>query len=589
MDWTQIITPINVDQLKTYLDDSNYDKKKAVELILGFSQGFDIGYRGPINRRDQSQNLPLKIGMKTDLWNKVMKEVAVKRYAGPYHIDQLPFDCFMQSPIGLVPKANNKTRLIFHLSYDFGQKESQRSLNYHTPKELCTVKYRDLDHAIKGCLELLQQVSGLQKSQLVYAKSDCSNTFHILPILVSQCSWLVLMAIHPTTGEKMYFVDLCLLFGASISCARFQAFSDALKFILDWKLAKQFLHPPWITNYLDDFLFIALLLSVCDGAVDVFLEICGKISCPISLEKTERANALIVFLGILIDGINLVLSIPLEKCRKARELLMCAIAKRKVTVKFVQKLTGTLNFLNKAIIPGRAFTRRMYSRIAVVDKKGFPLKQHHHVWLPREFVLDCRMWLTFLENCRSTNLCRPFVDFDMTARTSQILNFYSDASRDCNLGFGAIFENQWFAAQWSEQFIEDSQPSIEFLELLALVAVVLTWSSDDKLCDSRVTIFSDNESVFYMANNTSSTCHQCMKLIQLLVLDNIKHNRKIHVQHIRSWDNYLADSLSRLDFKRFWKLAPKSMNKIPSSITPVVWPVEDLWNDEINYLAHFQF
>ena len=398
------------------------------------------------------------------------------------------------------------------------------------------------------------------------------------------------MAIHPTTGEKKYFVDLCLSFGASISCARFQAFSDALKFILDWKLASIYLHPPWITNYLDDFLFIALLLSVCDGAVDVFLEITKKIGCPISLEKTERASVLIVFLGILIDGINLVLSILLEKCNKARGLLTYAISKRKVTIKFVQKLTGTLNFLNKAIVPGRAFTRRMYSRIAVTDKKnGHPLKQHHHVWLPREFVLDCRMWLTFLDNCRSTNLCRPFVDFDTMARTTQTLNFYSDASRNSELGFRAIFENQWFAAQWTKNFVEECQPSIEFLELLALVAAVLTWTNDFRMCEVRVIIFSDNESVVHMVNKTLSTCHQCMILIRLLVLDNIKHNRKICVRHVRSQDNCLADSLSRLDFKRFWMLAPKSVNKTPSEITPIVWAVEDLWNDEINYLTHFPF
>ena len=186
LDWRQIVTPINVDQLKKFLDDSDYDKKKAAELILGFTSGFDIGYRGPTNRRDLSHNLPLKIGTKTELWNKVMKEVAVKRYAGPSSLDQLPFDRFMQSPIGLVPKVNNKTRLIFHLSYDFGQEESCRSLNYHTPKELCTVKYRDLDHAIKGCLHLLQLVPKMQKPQLVYAKSDCSGAFRILPILVSQ-------------------------------------------------------------------------------------------------------------------------------------------------------------------------------------------------------------------------------------------------------------------------------------------------------------------------------------------------------------------------------------------------------------------
>ena len=48
-----------------------------------------------------------------------MKEVQLKRFAGPYTKPHLPLENVVQSPLGLVPKAGNKTRLIFHLSYNF--------------------------------------------------------------------------------------------------------------------------------------------------------------------------------------------------------------------------------------------------------------------------------------------------------------------------------------------------------------------------------------------------------------------------------------------------------------------------------------
>ena len=74
-----------------------------------------------------------------------MDEVQVGRFAGPF--SDIPYkDTYIQSPIGLVPKAGNKTRLIFHLSYTF--KNGNKSVNYHTPKELCSVKYNDLDVAV---------------------------------------------------------------------------------------------------------------------------------------------------------------------------------------------------------------------------------------------------------------------------------------------------------------------------------------------------------------------------------------------------------------------------------------------------------
>ena len=194
--------------------------------MQSFTEGFDIGYRGPVNRINKSRNIPITVGSKVELWNKIMKEVKEGRYAGPYKEEELPLQYFVQSPVGLVPKANNKTCLIFHLSFDFGEDLSQKSVNFHTLKELCTVKYQDLDKAIFHCLRLLREASGDQ--QLFFSKSDFSHAFRILPILLKQRFLLTMMALHPETAEKWFFIDLCLPFGSSRSCALFQEFSDAI-------------------------------------------------------------------------------------------------------------------------------------------------------------------------------------------------------------------------------------------------------------------------------------------------------------------------------------------------------------------------
>ena len=83
------------------------------------------------------------------------------------------------------------------------------------------------------------------------------------------------------------------------------------------------------------------------------------------MEKTEWATneQMMVFLGILLNGKSLTLLIPIEKKRKALHLLDYAIDKKKVTIKFIQKLTGILNFLNEVVVPGRAFTRGMYQKL----------------------------------------------------------------------------------------------------------------------------------------------------------------------------------------------------------------------------------
>ena len=190
-DLSSIITPINVTNLGKLLRMMDYDPRESSFLLQGFTEGFSIGHEGPTNRNDTSRNLPLRVGSKVQLWNKVMDEVQLGRYAGPF--EKPPFTNFIQSPIGLVPKANNKVCLIFHLSYDFESKhddednlDKHRSLNYHTPQEKCSVKYNDLDHAVQVSLQLIEEEkckssslsSGKQDDEpviLFYGKTDASR------------------------------------------------------------------------------------------------------------------------------------------------------------------------------------------------------------------------------------------------------------------------------------------------------------------------------------------------------------------------------------------------------------------------------
>ena len=308
------------------------------------------------------------------------------------------------------------------------------------------------------------------------------------------------------------------------------------------------------------------------------------------MEKTEWATPLLEFLGILLDGRSKTLSIPTEKKVKAISFLNYAINKKKVTIKFVQQLTGTLNFLNKAIVPGRAFTRGMYSHLSLRNKRTSAiLKQYHHVNLTREFLMDCHMWLHFLNNTGSCDqkLCRPFTDFHGLYSGGEQLCFYSDASLAENRAMGVVFENYWLVAMWDKGFIKQHKPSIEFLELYALTVAILTWGDLPKLRNRKIIIFCDNESVLYMVNTSASSCPQCRKLIRILVLDSTKYNRRIVVQHVRSEANVLADALSRGQMNRFWACAPLQMSRTPDKIPPQLWPPQKIMQDDSNYINQF--
>ena len=137
------------DELRKLLVECRYDKNKTDFLIKGFSEGFSLEYNGPRDIQQTSHNLKLRDpSHKIILWNKVMKEVKLERYTGPFK-GAPPFKCFIQSAIGLVPKDGGRDmRLIFHLSYP---RNSSKSVNFNMPHEKCLVTYPDFCKAVELC------------------------------------------------------------------------------------------------------------------------------------------------------------------------------------------------------------------------------------------------------------------------------------------------------------------------------------------------------------------------------------------------------------------------------------------------------
>ena len=369
------VTPVKADIREKLLKLSRYNSKETEFLVNGFRHGFDIGYEGRENVRITAPNLKFRnVRNATILWNKMMKEVKEGRYAGPF--EKLPFENYIQS---------------------------------HT-------KYPDFNDAIQLCLK--------QGKGCHIAKSDMQSAFRNLGISKKHWKFLVMKAVSPLDGKTYYFVDKCLPFGASISCAHFQRFSNAVAHIVKWRTKSD------LVNYLDDYMFAQLIKLLCNNHVREFLQVCKEISFPVSLEKTFWATTKMVFLGLLIDTINQRVCIPVDKVQKATQLIQSVLDKQsqKITLNQLQKICGFLNFLGRCVIPGRAFTRRLYAYTAN-DK----LKPHHHIRVNAEMKQDLEMWLTFLQH--PAVYCRPFLDFEKFLVADEI-DMFSDASG--KLGMGAF-------------------------------------------------------------------------------------------------------------------------------------------------------
>ena len=173
-DLDNIITPVKAELLGQLLDQTGYDTKKKEFLVHGFEHGFSLEYKGDLTKcKRLAPNLKLRVGSLKELWNKVMTEVELGQFAGPF--EEPPFEYFVQSPIGLVPKdKGTKTRLIFHLSYP----KDGCSVNSVISHDKCTVHCPDFEEAVRLCI---QEGVGCKMG-----KSDMSSAFRHVPMAKDQ-------------------------------------------------------------------------------------------------------------------------------------------------------------------------------------------------------------------------------------------------------------------------------------------------------------------------------------------------------------------------------------------------------------------
>ena len=276
------------------------------------------------------------------------KEINLGRIAGPFAAR--PFPNLQCSHIGLVPKHEpGSFRLIHHLSYPSGS-----SINDFINKEDCTVHYTSFDAAVDVVM------SGGHNAWM--AKSEIKSACRLLPVAPSEYE---LLGFH---FQGKFYHDKCLPMGCSVSCSLFETFSTFLEFQV-----KEVSQSVGITHYLEDFLFVGESASSCAALLQTFRDVWTQLRVPLAEEKTTGPCQTIIYLGLEIDCVKQEIRVPVHKVQALRIQIQAILERRKLSLKAIQSLVGSLNFVCRAITPGRAFTRRL-----IALSRGLR-KPHHKV------------------------------------------------------------------------------------------------------------------------------------------------------------------------------------------------------------------
>ena len=327
--------------------------------------------------------------------------------------------------------------LIHHFSCPAGE-----SVNDFIDKAKCRVQYASFDEAV----ELVRQVG----AGAWLAKSDIKSAFRLL--LVSPLDYELL----GFKFENNFYFDKCLPMGCSISCSLFEYFSTFLEFKVRQETRSRF-----VTHYLDDFLFAGSSAAECARMLSSFTAICGELGVPLAPEKTLGPLQTICYLGLAIDSVRGLIRVPAPKVQALRAKIQTVLGQKKISLVDIQSLVGSLNFVCKAISPGRAFLRRL-----IVLMQGLS-KPHHRVRISAGARLDLHMWLAFLTHFNGVS---PFLTGSWD---NDAIELFTDAA--ASVGYGAIFQGKWLQGRWPADVL-DHPPSIAFLEFFPVVVAVLAWA-----------------------------------------------------------------------------------------------------------------
>jgi hypothetical protein len=483
-------------------------------LVKGLREGFRLRSTIPTDPIKNGYTNHISASSNPSIVSKKLSvELALGRIAGPFSVK--PFPNFVISPLGLVPKKEEGAyRLIHDLSFpkDF-------SVNSHIDPSFTSVRYELMDKCIAHIMSIGQGC--------LIAKADLKDAFRLLPVAPSDFRLLGFV-----WDDGLYF-DRALPMGCSISCATFETLSRALQ----WIIVEKFKFPH-VSHILDDFIFFGPSDSPrCSNALAAFLHVAASTSIPINDKKTVNPSTTVSLHGIEVDTVALSLRLPTDKKEDLLRKLSDMHCRKRVKLRELQSLLGSLNFACRAIVPGRAFVRRLTDLTRGVSNPN------HFIRLSRASRKDIEAWRLFLTDFNGRVMCLP-----NSWISSDTLRLHSDA---CLASAAAVCGAEWFAVTFPESW---STRHIAIKELLPIVLAIQVWGP--RLTNQRILFYCDNMSVVYVINGQTSKDSHLMNLLRKLVVLCLKYNIDLRAKHIPGKHNVVSDCLSRLQFERARHWAP---------------------------------
>ena len=178
-------------------------------------------------------------------------------------------------------------------------------------------------------------------------------------------------------------------------------------------------------HYLDDYImFGAPESGECQEALDIALQVCGRLGVPITMNMTEGPNTTILFRGIEIDTMRMEVRLPQAKLGQLKEEIRRWSGRTHSTKKQLQSLIGKLQHACCVVKPGRSFLRRMLDLMVAIKK-------------PEDLTKGFGQWAAFLPSWNGVSMMAGVIPSEVAGSIT------SDASGSWGCG-AFLSRGEWF-------------------------------------------------------------------------------------------------------------------------------------------------
>ena len=158
------------------------------------------------------------------------------------------------------------------------------------------------------------------------------------------------------------------------------------------------------------------------------------------------------------------IKIPMDKITKLLELIESTIIKRKVTLKQMQSLAGSLAFCSKVLPSDRTFCRRLYGSFKHAKKP------YHFIRVTKGIKDDLLIWKLFLKDFNGVSYIQ-----DLGWVESPEIDLFTDSAGRSDLGYCAYLHGSWAFMKWPSHWKNEVFNDITYLEIIPIALAIFLW------------------------------------------------------------------------------------------------------------------